>query len=167
MASHVIGVALMHCRMVVSCIDPYNLSALLYSLHVLSHQAKEGASLCKERLRGRLKLSSPSVRVRVSFGGTRPRLRAIALDILGAVVPCPAPALSISPKSAEGAPEGAAERALAALGDGRLPAHSHRHRVRAYLQGAQTDTECGAECLQVFRMGRDVSGWTLSMQVVE
>ena len=61
---------------------------------------------------------SPNVRVRVSLGGTSPRLRAMALDILGAVVPCPAPGPSSSPKSAEGAPE----RVLPAVGDGKLPA---------------------------------------------
>lgn len=64
------------------------------------------------------------MRVRVSFGGTSPRLRAIAFDILGAVVPGPPPALSKSPKSAEGAAEGVPERALAALVDARLPAQS-------------------------------------------
>ena len=83
--------------------------------------------------------------MRVSFGGTKPRLRAIALDILGAVVPCPAPALINSPKSAEGALEGAAERPLAALVDGRLPAHSHRHTIRACLQGAQTQYRMSVE----------------------
>ncbi len=59
----------------------------------------------------------PSVRVRVSLGGTSPRLLAMALDILGAVVPCPAPAPSRSPRSAEGVPE----RALPPLGEGKLP----------------------------------------------
>ncbi len=61
---------------------------------------------------------SPNVRVRVSLGGTSPKLLAMALDILGAVVPCPAPGPSSSPKSAEGAPE----RVLPAVGDGKLPA---------------------------------------------
>ncbi|KAA6424113.1 MAG: hypothetical protein FRX49_06072 [Trebouxia sp. A1-2] len=42
----------------------------------------------------------------------------MALDIRGAVVPCPAPGPSSSPKSAEGAPE----RVLPAVGDGKLPA---------------------------------------------
>ncbi len=42
----------------------------------------------------------------------------MALDILGAVVPCPAPGPSSSPKSAEGAPE----RVLLAAGNGKLPA---------------------------------------------
>ncbi len=60
----------------------------------------------------------PNVRVRVSLGGTSPKLLAMALDILGAVVPCPAPGPSSSPKSAEGAPE----RVLPAVGDGKLPA---------------------------------------------
>ena len=44
----------------------------------------------------------PRVLVLVSFGGTNPRLRAIALDILGAVVPGPAPTPSSSPSSEEG-----------------------------------------------------------------
>lgn len=61
---------------------------------------------------------SPNVRVRVSLGGTSPKLLAMALDILGAVVPCPAPGPSTSPKSAEGAPE----RVVPAVGDGKLPA---------------------------------------------
>lgn len=42
----------------------------------------------------------------------------MALDILGAVVPCPAPGPSSSPKSAEGPPE----RVVPAVGDGKLPA---------------------------------------------
>ena len=75
--------------------------------------------------------SLPSVRVRVSFGGTSPRLRAIALDILGAVVPCPAPVLSNSPISAEGAAEGAPERT--AVGDGRLPVRRHTKLTQILL----------------------------------
>ena len=89
--------------------------------------------MCKGKADNELKLSSPNVRVRVSFGGTSPRLRAIALDILGAVVPCPPPALNNSPRSAEGAPEAAPERALAALADGRLPAQSHRYTIKGLI----------------------------------
>ena len=68
---------------------------------------------------------SPNVRVRVSLGGTSPKLLAMALDILGAVVPCPAPGPSSSPKSAEGAPE----RVLPAAGDGKLPAGHNLFRI--------------------------------------
>ena len=74
------------------------------------------------------------MRVRVSFGGTSPRLRAIAFDILGAVVPGPPPAFSRSPNSAEGAPEGVPERALAAPVDGRLPAHTNDCKLASYLE---------------------------------
>lgn len=101
-------------------------------------------------------MSSPNVRVRVSFGGTSPRLRAIALDILGAVVPCPPPAFSSSPRSAEGAPE----RALAALVGGRLPAHSQKYTMRAYAQGAHVWYRV---CTEACRGGGDVNHWAVSM----
>lgn len=96
--------------------------------------AEPAAELADSEAGMSLDLSSPSVRVRVSFGGTSPRLRAIAFDILGAVVPWPPPAFSKSPKSAEGAPEGVPERALAAPVDGRLPAHTHEGKLKSCLE---------------------------------
>lgn len=63
---------------------------------------------------------SPRVRVRVSLGGTRPRLLAMALDILGAVVPGPAPDPNNSPRSAEGGPD----RVLPPALNGKLPANA-------------------------------------------
>lgn len=50
----------------------------------------------------------------------------MALDILGAVVACPAPVFSKSPKSAEGVPEGAPEGAPERALDAMLPAPDPR-----------------------------------------
>ena len=61
--------------------------------------------------------ASPRVRVRVSLGGTKPKLRAMAFDMRGAVLP-EDPGLKSSPKS----PEAILGRLLAPVGDVKLPA---------------------------------------------
>lgn len=75
---------------------------------------------CVQSLKGYDEVCSPRVRVRVSLGGTSPRLLAMALDILGAVVPGPAPDPSNSPRSADGAPD----RVLPPALNGKLPANA-------------------------------------------
>lgn len=46
--------------------------------------------------------------------------------------------------------------------------HTHTDtRVGLTCKEHKVDTECGAECIEVHRMGRSVKYWTLSMRVSE
>lgn len=77
--------------------------------------------------------ASPRVRVRVSLGGTKPKLRAMALDMRGAVLP-EDPGMNSSPKS----PEAMLGRLLAPVGEVRLPADaksSCQQSKRSCLEG--------------------------------